>query len=654
MRLTILYQDDDLVAVAKPVGLSTIAAWTDPVPTDVVGVLKAQLGTSYLGVHQRLDRDTSGVLVFARRPEVNPWLARAFEDRAVIKEYLAVVHGVPPQRAGRVEAPLVEGRDGRMEVVDGSRTTEGGRRGDESTKGHEGTRMGRRQKAEGNEPTGGGSPARLSGLRSPSLGASAPGATDGNEPTGGGSPARFSGLRSPSLGASAPGATDGNEPTGGDSPARLSGLRSPSLGASAPGAVEAVTEYEVIQTSPNRRYSLIWLRLLTGRTHQLRAHLAYLGTPVVGDPLYDPQRRPFPRLLLHAHRLTLPTPRGPLVLEAPPPAVFDTLLTLPASAPLPLPHPLALAAERRQPLALDPDTTAYRLLHGAADGVPDVYLDRLGDALLVSLHSETPALPPRLLAALAEVYPAARVYVRYRPRQASRLRDDETEQRAPSRPVTGLEATAWEVVENGLRYLIRSDAGLSVGLFLDMRDTRARVRALGGGQTVLNLFAYTCAFGVAALAGGASRVLNLDLSRRWLDWGMDNYRLNGLAPDRHDFVDGDVFDWLRRFARRGQTFDLVILDPPSFATARGSRFSAERDWPVLAEAAARVVAPGGRLLACSNHAGQRRRAFRAAVQAGLAQAGRPMTQVGYWSEPALDFPTLPDTEGYLKLLLLQG
>ena len=252
------------------------------------------------------------------------------------------------------------------------------------------------------------------------------------------------------------------------------------------------------------------------------------------------------------------------------------------------------------------------------------------------------------------MYPTGSVYVRYRPRQASRLRDDETEQRAPSQPVRGRGDPAWEVVENGLRYQIRSDAGLSVGLFLDMRDMRARVRALSQGRTILNLFAYTCAFGVAALAGGAGRVLNLDLSRRWLDWGMDNYRLNGLTPDRYDFVDGDVFDWLRRFARRGQTFDLVILDPPSFATTRGSRFSAARDWATLAQTASQVVAPGGRLLACSNHAGQRRRAFRDTVQAGLAQAGRPMTEVGAWSEPALDFPTLPDAEGYLKLLLLEG
>jgi 23S rRNA (cytosine1962-C5)-methyltransferase len=291
-------------------------------------------------------------------------------------------------------------------------------------------------------------------------------------------------------------------------------------------------------------------------------------------------------------------------------------------------------------------------VHGAADGCPDIYVDRLGDNLLVSLHTDAKQIPSDLLNGLRDLCRPRAVYARYRPRQASRLSDSETAERAPAAPIDGTGDTAWAIIENGLRYYIRTDTGLSVGLFLDMRETRARVQTLAEGKTVLNLFAYTCAFGVAALTGGASRVLNLDISRRWLDWGMDNYRLNGLSADPYDFVDGDVFDWLRRFARRGQTFDLVILDPPSFATTRTSRFSAERDWPTLAQAAAQVVSPDGSLLACNNHAGQTRRAFRDAVLAGVAQAGRVTHEQGYWSEPALDFPTPPGQEGYLKLLLL--
>jgi 23S rRNA (cytosine1962-C5)-methyltransferase len=156
---------------------------------------------------------------------------------------------------------------------------------------------------------------------------------------------------------------------------------------------------------------------------------------------------------------------------------------------------------------------------------------------------------------------------------------------------------------------------------------------------------------LAGLAGGAARALNLDLSRRWLAWGQENYRLNGFEPDDRDFVFGDVFDWLARFARRGETFDLVILDPPSFSKTKSGRFSVAKDYAQLAEIAARVVAPGGQLLACANLADLPWRAFRERVLAGIAAAGRRGEILGVYHEPALDFPSAGET--YLKMALAQ-
>jgi 23S rRNA (cytosine1962-C5)-methyltransferase len=117
---------------------------------------------------------------------------------------------------------------------------------------------------------------------------------------------------------------------------------------------------------------------------------------------------------------------------------------------------------------------------------------------------------------------------------------------------------------------------------------------------VLNTFAYTCGFGVVARLGGATRAVNVDLSRRVLDWGEQNLRHNGLTPDRHDFVAGDTFEWLARFARKGEAFDLVVLDPPGFSGAGKRRFSAQRDYHLLVEAAEPLLAPGGLLLAMCN------------------------------------------------------
>ncbi len=205
------------------------------------------------------------------------------------------------------------------------------------------------------------------------------------------------------------------------------------------------------------------------------------------------------------------------------------------------------------------------------------------------------------------------------------------------------------MVESGARYLIRPAAGLSVGLFLDMREVREWVRNMARGRTVLNLFAYTCSLGVSAMLGGAERVLNVDVSKPYLEWGQENYRLNDLTPDPHDFVFGDAFDWLRRLARRNERFDMVIVDPPSFSS---TPFSVVRDYPRLIEAAVGALAPGGILLAATNHSSTSDQRFDAWLDNGLARARRHGQLLQQWQEPAADFPVPPGRGPYLKVRAL--
>ena len=173
------------------------------------------------------------------------------------------------------------------------------------------------------------------------------------------------------------------------------------------------------------------------------------------------------------------------------------------------------------------------------------------------------------------------------------------------------------------------------------------------GRSVLNLFAYTCAFGLSAALGGAGRVVNIDLSRQYLEWGQENYRLNAVVPDPRDFIYGDAFDWLGRFARRQTRFDLVLVDPPSFSS---TPFSVSRDYPKLVEAAARVVARAGMLVAATNHAGTSEERFETWLFAGLERAGRRGQVVQRWHEPETDFPVAPGhrsrTKTYLKVRAL--
>jgi 23S rRNA (cytosine1962-C5)-methyltransferase len=216
-------------------------------------------------------------------------------------------------------------------------------------------------------------------------------------------------------------------------------------------------------------------------------------------------------------------------------------------------------------------------------------------------------------------------------------------------PEWGTPVDRLEVVEHGVRYEIRPPAGRSVGLFLDMRDVRTWLREHVEGRSVLNLFAYTCAFGVVASQGGAARVVNLDLSKPYLEWGKANYRLNNLRADDHDFIYGDALDWLARFGRRNETFDVVLADPPSFSS---TPFSVTRDYARLVRLAARVVAPAGILLAATNHAGTSDQRFDGWLRDGLAAAGRKDRRLRAWHEPAADFPVAPGQVPYLKVRAL--
>ena len=153
-----------------------------------------------------------------------------------------------------------------------------------------------------------------------------------------------------------------------------------------------------------------------------------------------------------------------------------------------------------------------------------------------------------------------------------------------------------EIEEDGLRYLLDFGRKQNSGLFLDMRLGRQWVREQAAGQRVLNLFAYTCGFSVAAIAGGAERVVNLDMSRPALSRGRDNHRLNGHDLGRVSFLGHDLFNSWGKLRKDGP-YDLIIVDPPSFQ--KGS-FVLTRDYAKIIRRLPDMLTPGGRVLACCN------------------------------------------------------
>jgi 23S rRNA (cytosine1962-C5)-methyltransferase len=277
------------------------------------------------------------------------------------------------------------------------------------------------------------------------------------------------------------------------------------------------------------------------------------------------------------------------------------------------------AAIRRRAAWKDADSDAWRLTDGGGDGLPGIWLDDFAGRWLLSTDAPSPGLSLDPSLGFTSLYHKV-------------LRKFERE--APSFVAGDPVTSRFQITEGKIRYWIDFQAGYSQGLFLDQRSNRARVRSISPGISVLNTFAYTCGFGVAAAFAGAQTV-NVDLSKHFLEWGKSNYELNRIDRSQHEFYADDVFDRLRFLKRKQRTFDLVILDPPTFSRNRdGKIFRAADHFGQLVSAALGCVRPGGRLLCCNNSHQLPASPFRDQIEQGLAARSARITA----SEPPPDFP----------------
>jgi 23S rRNA (cytosine1962-C5)-methyltransferase len=542
----ILFEDADVIVIDKPAGVSTHAA--DDRRDDAITRLRLALAERggvapekvYLGTHQRLDRDTSGVLLFTRRKSANAAVAACFESRSVKKAYLAAVGGWPAKLDhGVLRHNLAPDKGGRMAVV----------------------RSGQ----------------------------------------------------------------------------------------------EAVTRYRVLKRSGDR--ALIELVPETGRTHQIRAQIAATGAGIAGDRLYGSV--PAPRLLLHAASLSIrhPSTKDLLTVRSTPAGDLDDWVAgrkrEAFGDPDEIGRRLRAAIDARWALGRSPDVDAFRLVHGEGDDLAGMAVDAYGDHLLLHLFTPAAQEQKERILDLLQSLGASGVYVKTHPKRADNLVDPRSTDLCPSQAVRGECAPdPLSIREDGLAYRVRLGDGLKTGIFLDQRDNRRRIREMSSGLRVLNLFAYTCAFTVSAAKGGAKATVSVDASAAALARGAENLAANGFAGDAdHEIVCEDVFEWMPLAARRAERFDLVILDPPSYATTHKSRFVAESDYPDLAKMALALVAPGGRMLACTNHRGISSRKLRRHVFEAGRLSGRSIRQIK--DLPAqLDFPCAYGAEPDTKCVLV--
>jgi 23S rRNA (cytosine1962-C5)-methyltransferase len=279
---------------------------------------------------------------------------------------------------------------------------------------------------------------------------------------------------------------------------------------------------------------------------------------------------------------------------------------------------LRAADERRQIMGYGPgtDTTGYRVVFGEADGLPGLVVDRYDDVLVIQVStSGMNRLKPLVLHALEAVFSPRAIYER------SDL---------PSRKEEGLPEMAHALLgdppepvlfdEHGLKFLSDPVDGQKTGFFLDQKDLRLWLRRLASGRRMLNLFSYTGAHSVAALAGGTVSTLNVDISPSALAMGQRQAELNGMGGDRFVTEQADVFQWLA--AERPERYSLVVLDPPALIKSAKDAEQGRKAYHFLCRAALRLVEDGGLFVfsSCSHHFTEDDLAFtlrRASVQAGV-------------------------------------
>jgi len=296
------------------------------------------------------------------------------------------------------------------------------------------------------------------------------------------------------------------------------------------------------------------------------------------------------------------------------------------------------------------NSSAYRLVNAEGDGLPGLTVDRYGEYLMVQLYCAGWRPHLKLLTGLLqELFRPLGIYEKTRPRKTREL-EATSDSKSYGRLLTGKPAPQrLEVQENGLIFLVSLEQGLNTGLFLDQRRNRRDLMCRVVGKRVLNLFAYTGAFSVAAAAAGASQVTSVDASPGYTEWARANFGANHINPNRHEFIVGDCLAALGELAQARKVYDIILMDPPSFSTTAKSRFTTRGSTSDLVAASLPLLSDNGLLITSSNHQKVDVAEYIKELRRGSLQVGCELRVISLFGQPE-DFPypvTFPEGR-YLK------
>mgnify|MGYP003366653895 FL=1 len=289
---------------------------------------------------------------------------------------------------------------------------------------------------------------------------------------------------------------------------------------------------------------------------------------------------------------------------------------------------------------------SYRLIAGESDGLPGVTIDRFGSYLVLQLLSAGAEYQrPALVAALQQCYPECAIY----DRSDVAVRKKEGLELAQG-PVSGdLPPDLLPIEEHGMKLLVDIKGGHKTGYYLDQRDSRLATRRYVKDQRVLNCFSYTGGFAVSALMGDCRQVISVDTSQEALDVAKQNVTLNQLDLSKAEFVRDDVFKLLRKYRDAGETFDVIVMDPPKFVENKSQLMGACRGYKDINMLAIQLLNPGGVLLTFSCSGLMTTDLFQKIIADAAIDAGRDVQFIEQFRQAA-DHPVIaPYPEGlYLK------
>ncbi|HEV4504556.1 TPA: class I SAM-dependent rRNA methyltransferase [Streptococcus pneumoniae] len=304
------------------------------------------------------------------------------------------------------------------------------------------------------------------------------------------------------------------------------------------------------------------------------------------------------------------------------------------------------AKEKRSAYYQDDLTTTYRLFNQEGDGFGGLTVDLYGNYAVFSWYnSYVYQIRQTISEAFRQVFPE--VLGAY---EKIRFKGLDYE----SAHVYGQEAPDFfTVLENGVLYQVFMNDGLMTGIFLDQHEVRGSlVDGLTMGKSLLNMFSYTAAFSVAAAMGGASQTTSVDLAKRSRELSQAHFQANGLSTDEHRFIVMDVFEYFKYSKRKDLTYDVIVLDPPSFARNKKQTFSVAKDYHKLISQSLEILNPGGIIIASTNAANVSRQKFTEQIDKGFA--GRSYQILNKYGLPAdFAYNKKDESSNYLKVISMK-